>query len=204
MAKRLSHQPLGLIDESMDNMKSPEKRPRQPASIPRWLAIALTPIVWLVALPAVHAGIPWALSHLGPRYGWTDGGPSGWNLLGYVPVVAGAILLVWIMMFELSQNRNLPERVPIDWSPVFLMTGGPYSLSRNPMYVGELALWLGLAVLYGSPVILAGFVVWIAVMRRLVVREELGLEAAYGDLYHRYKTHVPRWIGLPRRAWPKG
>jgi protein-S-isoprenylcysteine O-methyltransferase Ste14 len=184
----------------MDNAKSPKQLPPRPASIPRWLAIALAPIVWLVALPAVHAGIPWVLSHLGPRYGWTDGGPSSWNLLGYVPLTAGVILLVWIMMFELSQNRNLPERVPIDWSPVFLMTGGPYALSRNPMYVGELSLWLGLAILYGSPVVLAGFAVWVAVMRRLVIREELGLEAEYGDLYLRYKTHVPRWIGLPRRA----
>lgn len=187
----------------MDNANSPERRTPRPASIPRWLTIALAPIVWLVALPAVHAGIPWALSHLGPRYGWTDVGPSGWNLLGYVPVAAGAILLVWIMMFELSQNRNLPERVPIDWSPAFLMTGGPYALSRNPMYVGELALWLGLAVLYGSPAVLAGFVVWVAVMRRLAVREEVGLEVAYGDLYRRYKTHVPRWIGLPQRARAK-
>ena len=184
----------------MDNTKSPKQLPPRSASIPRWLAIALSPIVWLVALPAVHAGIPWVLSHLGPRYGWTDGSPSSWNLLGYVPLTAGVILLVWIMLFELSQKQNLPERVPIDWSPAFLMTGGPYALSRNPMYVGELSLWLGLAILYGSPVVLAGFAVWVAVMRRLVTREELGLEAEYGDIYRRYKTHVPRWIGLPRRA----
>jgi protein-S-isoprenylcysteine O-methyltransferase Ste14 len=184
----------------MGNAKSPEPRPTRPVGIPRWLAFALAPVVWLVALPAVHAGIPWALSHLGPRYGWADGGPSGWNLLGYVSVAAGAVLLVWIMMFEFSQNRNLPERVPIDWSPAFLMIGGPYAFSRNPMYVGELALWLGLAVLYGSPAVLAGFAVWVAVMRRLAVREEVGLEAAFGDLYRRYKARVPRWIGLPRCA----
>ena len=48
----------------MSNAESPEPRP---AGIPRWLALALAPVVWLVAVPAVHAGIPWALSHLGPR-----------------------------------------------------------------------------------------------------------------------------------------
>ena len=184
----------------MNNVKSPEHLPPRPVGIPRWLAIALAPIVLLVGIPAVHAGIPWALSHLGPRFGWTDGSPSGWNLLGYVPVAAGAILLVWIMIFELSQYKNLPEWVPIDWRPVLLMTVGPYALSRNPMYISELALWLGLAILYGSLVVLAGFAVWIVVMRRLAVKEELGLEAAYGDLYRRYKSHVPRWIGLPRRS----
>ena len=186
----------------MGNAESPEPRPPRPAGIPRWLALALSPVVW-VALPAVHAGIPWALSHLGPRYGWADGGPSDWNLLGYVPVAVGAVLLAWIMVFGLFQYRNLPERVPIDYyNPAFLMTGGPYALSRHPMYIGELALWLGLAVLFGSPVVLAGFAVMFAVMRRLAAREEAGLEAAFGDCYRRYKARVPRGVGLPRRAEP--
>lgn len=180
----------------MGNAQSPEPRP---AGIPRWLALALSPVVW-VALPAVHAGIPWALSHVGPRYGWDDSGPSGWNLLGYIPIAVGAVLLAWIMVFGLSQYRNLPERVPIDWSPALLMTGGPYAFSRHPMYIGELALWLGIAVLFGSPTVLAGFAVLFAVLRRLAVREEVGLEAAFGDPYRRYKASVPRWIGLPRRA----
>jgi len=110
------------------------------------------------------------------------------------------VLLFWIMLFEISQNRNLPERVPIDWSPAYLMTDGPYAFSRNPMYIGELALWLGFSVLYGSPVVLVGFVAWIVVMRRLVVREEVGLEAAFGDIYCQYKDRVPRWINLPKHA----
>jgi hypothetical protein len=70
----------------MGNAESAEPRRVRPAGIPRWLVLALSPVVWLVALPAVHVGIPWALSHLGPRYGWADGGPSGWNLLGYAPL----------------------------------------------------------------------------------------------------------------------
>jgi protein-S-isoprenylcysteine O-methyltransferase Ste14 len=80
------------------------------------------------------------------------------------------------------------------------MTGGPYAFSRHPMYIGELALWLGLAILFGSPVVLAGFAVWVAVMRRLAVREEVRLEAAFGDPYRQYKSRVPPWIGLPRSA----
>ncbi len=50
----------------MGHAESPEPQPPRPAGIPRWLAIALAPIVGLVGFPAVHAGIPWALSHLGP------------------------------------------------------------------------------------------------------------------------------------------
>jgi protein-S-isoprenylcysteine O-methyltransferase Ste14 len=181
----------------MVNAESPEPRP---GGIPRWLALALAPVAWLVLLPAVHLGVPWALSHLGPRYGWADGGPAAGNLLGLALIGLGAAFLLWILLYGLLRyHRDLPERVPVDWSPVILMTGGAYAFSRHPMYVGELALWLGSAVLYGSPVVLVGFVVMFAVMRRLAMQEERALEAKFGDAYRRYKARVPRWVGLPGR-----
>jgi protein-S-isoprenylcysteine O-methyltransferase Ste14 len=154
--------------------------------------LALAPAVWLVAVPAVHAGIPWVLSHLGARYGE----PAGWNLLGYVPVAASAVLLAWVMVFGLSRSRDLPEHLPVDWSPALLLSGGPYALSRHPMYVGELALWLGWAVLYGSIPVLIGFTALAALVGFLAPREERALEAKFGEVYRRYKARVPRWVGL--------
>ena len=180
----------------MGNAESPEPRP---AGIPRWLALALAPVVWLAAVPAFHAGIPWALSHLGPRYGWADGEPGGCNLLGYAPVAVGAVLLMWIMVFGSTQYRHLPERVPTDWSPAILMTGGPYAVSGHPMYIGELALWLGWAILYGSIPVLIGFAVLGAVVALLAPWEERALEAKFGDVYRQYKARVPRWLGVARR-----
>ncbi len=180
-------------------MAHAESSEPRPAGLPRRLVLALAPVVWLVGVPAVHAGIPWALSHLGPRYGWADGEPAGWNLLGYVPVAVGAALLVWITVFGLSQFRHLPERVPVDWSPAILMTGGPYAISRHPMYVGELALWLGWAIRYGSIPVLVGLAVLGAVVARLVPREERALEAKFGGVYRQYRARVPRWLGVAHR-----
>jgi protein-S-isoprenylcysteine O-methyltransferase Ste14 len=180
----------------MGNVESPEQRP---AGIPRWLALSLATIVWVVGVPAVHAGIPWGLSHLGLRYGWADGRSSGWNLLGYVPVAVGAALLVWVMVVGLSRCRDLPERVPTDWSPAILMTGGPYAISRHPMYAGELALWLGWTILYGSIPVLIGFAVLGGVVAVLAPREERALESKFGEGYRQYKARVPRWPGAARR-----
>ena len=177
----------------MGNAESPGPRL---AGIPRWLVITLVPIIWPVGVSAVHAGIPWALSRLGPRYGWADGEPAGWNLLGFVPVAVGAVLLVWIMVFGFSQYRHLPERVPVDWSPAILMTGGPYAISRHPMYTGELALWLGWAILYGSIPVLIGLAALGAVVALLAPREERALEAKFGAVYRQYKARVPRWFGM--------
>lgn len=188
----------------MDTPESTEPRPPRPASLPRWLVFALAPVVWLVGVPAVHLGVPWVLSHFGPRYGWGDGSAAKGNLLGLAVIGLGTALLVWVMLYGFSRYRDLPERVAVDWSPAILMTGGPYAFSRHPMYLGELALWLGSAVLYGSPAILVGFVVLFAVMRRLAVREDRALEAKFGDAYRRYKARVPRWVGLAGRERAQG
>ena len=165
----------------MSNPESTQTEPPQSASLPRWLVLVLAPVVWLVGVPAVHLGVPWALSYLGPRYGWTDGRPAAGNLFGLAVVGLGAAILLWVMLHGFSRRRDLPERVPVDWSPAILMTGGPYAFSRHPMYLGELALWFGSAVLYGSPAVLVGFVAMFALMRRLAVGEEAALEAKFGD-----------------------
>ena len=120
-------------------------------------------------------------------------------LLGLAPVGFGVAVLAWVMVFGFSQRRDVPERVPLDWSPAILMTGGPYAVSRHPMYVGELALWLGWTILYGSIPVLIGFAVLGAVVARLAPREERALEAKFGDVYRQYKARVPRWLGVARR-----
>jgi protein-S-isoprenylcysteine O-methyltransferase Ste14 len=102
------------------------------------------------------------------------------------------------MVFGFSQYRDLPQRVPVDWSPAILMTGGPYAISRHPMYTGELALWIGWAILYGSIPVLIGLAALGAVVALLAPREERALEAKFGDAYRRYKARVPRWPGVAR------
>lgn len=81
-----------------------------------------------------------------------------------------------------------------------LVADGPYSVSRNPMYValvgalGAHALWRGNA-LAGAPILAA----WIALDRRQIGPEEGALAVLFGDEYVRYCDRVPRWIG-----WPQG
>jgi protein-S-isoprenylcysteine O-methyltransferase Ste14 len=176
-----------------------EAKPVPTTGVPRWLVFALAPLVWLVAIPAVHGVMPWAISLLGRWHGWADGSPGVWNLLGLVPVIAGAVALLWLMVLGFAHLPELPERVSLDWSPKLLVTRGPYAFSRHPMYLGELALWLGWAILYGSLAVLIGFAILVAVVSLLAPREERALEAKFGDVYRLYKARVPRWFGVVRR-----
>lgn len=172
---------------------------RDPANtgIPRWAALALALLLWLVAIPLVHGVLPWAISRLSPRYGWTNGSPALWNRLGLIPVAVGTGFLLWVMVLGFALFAEWPGRVPLDWSPKLLMTRGPYTVSRHPMYLGELALWLGWAVLYGSIPVLIGFLVMCLGVNVVVPREERALAAQFRAVYTEYNARTPRWFGFP-------
>lgn len=162
-------------------------------SIPRWMALSLGLFVWLVAIPLAHGVVPWAISLLTPRYGWTEGRPALWNLTGLILVIVAAAGLIWIMVLGFAQT---PERVVIEWNSSFLLMRGPYAFTRNPMYVAELGLWLGWALFYGSILVLVGSAVLHMVVNYVVLpREERALEARFGEAYRQYKNTVPRWLG---------
>lgn len=79
-----------------------------------------------------------------------------------------------------------------------LVTSGPFDRLRNPLYVGNIALWVGFALtarlVWLAPLIL----VLLGLEYHAIVRwEETLLESRLGDAYRAYTARVPRWI--PRR-----
>jgi protein-S-isoprenylcysteine O-methyltransferase Ste14 len=81
-----------------------------------------------------------------------------------------------------------------------LLTPGPYAVSRNPMFLSELAFWFGWALFYGSLAVLIGFLFWVTLFNFVIVPyEERDLEARFGEAYRAYRARVPRWLGFPKR-----
>lgn len=164
----------------------------------RFTGIALQ----LVGFPAVHVSAPWALSLLGARHGWVGGRPGILNLVGLIPVVMGfyVFLLCTREHFLAAPAGWLLERTPHYPTPSYLLTAGPYRYSCNPIYLAELAIWVGWMVFYGSLVV-AGTLVAAALLVAPVIvpREERGLEARFGDEYREFRRTTPRWLGKARR-----
>ena len=176
----------------MNTTENPNQERSKGQSIPGWMALMIALFFWVILLPLVHGGIPWALSLLTPHYGWIDGRPTTWNLLGLIPIALATILLIWLMILHFSR---IPKRVRFERTPTYLLTRGPYKFSRNPMYIAELALWFGWAIFYGSIVIFVALLVMAQLMnKRVVAREERDLEARFGEAYLEYKNKVPRWL----------
>jgi protein-S-isoprenylcysteine O-methyltransferase Ste14 len=73
-----------------------------------------------------------------------------------------------------------------------LVGDGPYRYTRNPLYLGNMFLVLGLGLLLG-PLAYAILAVGMWILVRLFIRdEEAGLEASGGESYRAYCSAVPR------------
>ncbi len=90
--------------------------------------------------------------------------------------------------------------------PQKLVVVGFYRYVRNPMYLGFLAGWTGLWVVFGrasKTALEVAAVTVIAVTLFVWLYEEPTLRRMFGAEYEDYCRNVPRW--LPRlRAWNKG
>lgn len=183
----------------MSTPEVPDAKLSPRVGVPRWVAVLLGLFVWFVAIPLVHGAIPWALSLLTRRHGWTEGWPGVVNLPGLIPVVVGAAGLIWILVTALLNLAQMPQRVKLGWDPPYLLMRGPYAFTRHPMYLCVLALWLGWTLFYGSVAVLIALLVLGAWVSFIAPREERALEAQFGDVYRAYQARVPRWLGMPWR-----
>ncbi len=78
-----------------------------------------------------------------------------------------------------------------------------YRYVRNPMYVGFLAGWIGLWIVFGTvsrAALEVAAIAILAVMAFVFLYEEPALRRSFGGDYETYCRNVPRW--LPRlRPW---
>lgn len=80
-------------------------------------------------------------------------------------------------------------------NPARLVTGGPYRLTRNPMYVSLTLAYLGAASLWQLlwPLALLPLpLLWLD--RLLIPLEESRLQASFQDTYDAYRHRVRRWL----------
>jgi protein-S-isoprenylcysteine O-methyltransferase Ste14 len=82
-----------------------------------------------------------------------------------------------------------------------LVTEGPYSVSRNPLYLFSFAGAAGLGAQTGSLLIAALFATGaVLIFRPVIRREEAALQIIFGDAYAQYRRRTPRF-GPRLAAW---
>jgi len=108
---------------------------------------------------------------------------------GIALTAVGELIRLWGVRHIGTISRTRSDRL----GP--LVATGPFALVRNPLYLGNILLWVGFA--------LAAQLVWLAPVAAIllaaeyhaIVRwEESLLDARLGDRYREYAARVPRWI----------
>ena len=112
--------------------------------------------------------------------------------------IAGIVLIVIALLFILPalikfvQSKNTLVTIK---SATSLQTKGIYSLTRNPMYMGLLILYSGIAMLEGNWWTFIFIPLIIIIVQSYVIRgEENYLQRAFGEEYNAYRKKVRRWI----------
>ncbi|MFN7970932.1 MAG: methyltransferase [Acidobacteriota bacterium] len=76
-----------------------------------------------------------------------------------------------------------------------LVRSGPYHYSRNPLYVALLLVLLGFALVLDNGWLAIGVpVLWLALQRLVVAREEPFLLRLFGAEYEAYRREVRPWL----------
>ena len=149
-------------------------------------AIPWPPIVYVVAIAvAITAGFVYPLP-------WLPSPLSEIAFAAGVVVIAGAIAIEVTAMRALKRGNTtvLPTK-----RTDHLVSNGPYSFTRNPIYLGNTMLVLGAGLVFGLLWFLpAAFVAAFATSKLAIEREEKHLEHRFGRAYRDYSKKVRRWI----------
>jgi protein-S-isoprenylcysteine O-methyltransferase Ste14 len=112
--------------------------------------------------------------------------------------VIGILLVLAAIFLELAAIRTMRRNrttIRPDRAADHLVTDGPFALTRNPLYLGNCVVMIGIGLIAGSLWFLilsvaAGFVT----QKAAIEGEERHLDIRFGKRYRDYKKRVRRWL----------
>jgi hypothetical protein len=124
-----------------------------------------------------------------------------WVALGFALCILGQALRAWVLGGVADGTSGQNERL----IATDLNTEGPYALTRNPLYLGNLLITLGLCAIAHDPMLAALAAALFAVQyRAIVAAEEAFLREKFGARFDEYASRVPRfWPRFRAAAHPR-
>jgi protein-S-isoprenylcysteine O-methyltransferase Ste14 len=112
-------------------------------------------------------------------------------VLGWLSIAAFAALnILAIRAMRRAGTTVRPDR-PTD----HLVTDGPFSFTRNPLYLAGTLLVLGIGLVLGIAwFLLLALSAAFTVQKVTIEQEERHLQARFGETYQDYARRVRRWI----------
>ncbi|SDL33367.1 methyltransferase family protein [Streptomyces indicus] len=180
----------GGVRIAVQQRRTGESGVRRPAGVFHWCARLASALGGLAAGVAAPAG---ALAGLGPLPGLDR--PA----LRVAGVVLAAVSIAAVFACQLAMGASWRTTVDPAERPA-LVTSGPFSLVRNPIYTALTAMTAGLALAVPNAISVAGLAA-MAIGNELQVRriEEPYLKRIHGDAWQEYAARTGRFVpGLGR------
>ncbi|AZO23087.1 MULTISPECIES: isoprenylcysteine carboxylmethyltransferase family protein [unclassified Mesorhizobium] len=153
---------------------------------PRHGIIPWPPVIYVVAIVlSVVLGMLYPLPWIGDIFGDILVG-AGWvALFGVAALWVTAIRAMVRAKTTLDPNAE----------PDHLVTSGPFGVTRNPMYLANTLLLIGVSFITGIAwFLLFAFLAAFATQKLAIEKEEKMLAAKFGKKYRDYAKRVRRWI----------
>ncbi|PCH49628.1 MAG: isoprenylcysteine carboxyl methyltransferase [Hyphomicrobiales bacterium] len=163
----------------MKNVKTPPNR------------IPWPPILYLTSIISAYT--------IEQKWGaiWLDGhslsaiSTIGFHATGILLIGAGLVLDFYS---AITLRKHLTTILPTK-AASHLVTSGPFSISRNPIYLGNTIITFGLALFFENIwYILLGLVAAFITNEIVIKREERHLLEMFGEEWEKYTQKVRRWF----------
>jgi protein-S-isoprenylcysteine O-methyltransferase Ste14 len=119
--------------------------------------------------------------------------PTQQNLLiGFAIAFLGEVLRFWGVSICGSETRTTGNV-----GATHLVTEGPFSYVRNPLYVGNIMMYVGVGIMSNAlmPYLqIVSFAYFVTQYQLIVSREEEHLRDVFAEEYQKYFENVPRFI----------
>ena len=147
-------------------------------AIPRWVDI---PPMWLLGFLIVT----WQLRGIGVSL-------PGWTVhIGTALVTLGLVLIGWaVVEFARARTSVIPGM-----QPSAIVTSGPFRYTRNPIYLADVVIFVGLILRWDAVIALplVAVFVWVITVR-FIAWEESQLAQTFPDTFVYYCKVTRKWL----------
>lgn len=117
---------------------------------------------------------------------------NAYFIVGFLLLLMGELIRMWAVSYAGGETRTRNVGAPE------LCTAGPYAFVRNPLYVGNIFMYLGVVMIAGAAnvwLMAATTTAFFLIQYSLIVAlEEETLENLFGTEYNEYRKNVPAII----------
>ncbi len=114
-----------------------------------------------------------------------------WSLIaGFIVVMVGEFIRLWGVSWAGSETRTTGHM-----EGTFLIVSGPFAYVRNPLYIGNILIYLGVGIMSYAifPYLqLVALLFFLFQYYYIIKGEEDFLQSRYGEQFTEFKKNVPR------------